>query len=132
MRQFFWYNGSLRRWPKELYEELKGGGHLFATTIHVLVSAVLKLSRATKLPEGLRLYRGLGGTTDLPEAFFRADGCGRRGYAEWGFMSTTMNTAVAMQDSGVGEGRPLPMVLDVAVSGRFTPLLQGNLHLIHP
>ena len=95
----------------------------------MLVSAVLKLSRATKLPEVLRLYRGLGGTMDLPEAFFRADECGRRGFAEWGFMSTTADKAVAMQYSGVGKGRPLPMVLDVAVRERFTPVIFHFMHM---
>jgi hypothetical protein len=90
---------------------------------HVLALAVQKLARKSKIPEGTRLYRGLGGTTDLPRAFFLADAFGRRGYAEWGFMSTTMNKAVAMQYSGVGEGLPLPLVLDVAVRECRCPTL---------
>ena len=69
MRQFYWYNASLRQWPTDLYEELKAGGHLFPTTIHVLASAVQKIARTSKIPEGTRLYRGLGGTMDLPEVF---------------------------------------------------------------
>lgn len=115
MRQYLWYNAVLRQWPKDLYEELEAGDHLFPTTIHVLASGVQKLARTMKLQEGVRLYRGLGGTTDMPVLFFRADACGRRGYAELGFMSTTEDKAVATQYSGVKEGRPLPMVLELVV-----------------
>jgi hypothetical protein len=114
--QYYLHNAILRQSDK--YPELKALGRVFTTTIHVLVSAVLKLSRAMKLPEGLRLYRGLGGTMDLPEAFFHADECGRRGFTEWGFMSTTADKAIEIQYSGVMEGRPLPMVLEVAVRER--------------
>jgi hypothetical protein len=69
-------------------------GNLYTTTISVLVSAVQKIARAMKLPEGLRLYRGLGGDVDLPEGFFAADPQGRKGFVEWGFMSTTSEEQV--------------------------------------
>ena len=55
------YNSVLRRWPADVYEPLRAGGNLFPTTVHVLVSAVQKIARSTELPEGLLLYRGLGG-----------------------------------------------------------------------
>jgi hypothetical protein len=42
-RQFQVYNTVLRRWPRPEYEALEAGGNLFATTIHVLVSAVHKV-----------------------------------------------------------------------------------------
>ena len=74
-----------------------GDGSRFATTIHILVSAVVKLMRAVRLPAGLPLYRGLGGTTALPESFYRADGNGCRGYTEWSFLSTTSSMAVAVE-----------------------------------
>ena len=67
----------------------------FTTSIHVLVSAVQKLAAAIKLPDGLKLYRGLGGVIDLPEGFFRAHDNGGRGFTEWGFMSTTSDKQVA-------------------------------------
>ncbi len=44
-RQFQVYNTVLRRWPRDEYEALEAGGNLFATTIHVLVSAVHKVRR---------------------------------------------------------------------------------------
>ena len=57
-----------------------GGLGRFATTVHVLLSAVLKLMRVVRIPAGLALYRGLGGRLDLPSSFKEADGDGLYGY----------------------------------------------------
>jgi hypothetical protein len=92
--QFAVYNTALRWWPVEDYERMKEANNLFATTIAVLVSAVQKIARAMKLPEGLRLFRGLGGVMDLPKEFFTADARGVKGFVEWGFMSTTSDEQV--------------------------------------
>ncbi len=113
--QFARYNAALRQWPEEVFAELKAAGNLFATTIHVLVSAIIKLSRQTKFPEGTRLYRGIGGRIALPARFCRADPQGRKGYVELGFMSTTSDRATALQYSGVNEARPAPTVLVIEV-----------------
>ena len=67
-----------------------------------------------KLPEGLILYRGLGGVR-LPEHFHKADESGCRGFAEWGFMSTTASKEVAISYSGLDEHRPLPTVFEIRV-----------------
>ena len=80
----------------------RGGGR-FATTVHVLLSAVLKLMRVVRIPPGTRLYRGLGGRLALPASFGTADANGLHGYAEWGFLSTTASRDVAVQARG-----PLP------------------------
>jgi hypothetical protein len=69
----------------------------FATTIHILVSAVVKLTRVEKLPAGLELYRGLGGSMALPETFYKGNENGCRGYTEWGFLSTTSSRATAVE-----------------------------------
>ena len=74
-----------------------GGLGRFATTVHVLLSAVLKLMRVVRVPPGLPLYRGLGGRLALPASFEAADGDGLYGYAEWGFLSTTSSREVAVQ-----------------------------------
>jgi hypothetical protein len=89
LMQFVRYNTALRQWPEEDYKKMEAAGNLYSTTISVLVSAVQKIARATKPPEGLRLFRGLGGLMDLPKSFFTADPQGRKGFVEWGFMSTT-------------------------------------------
>ena len=98
----------MRRWPLADYELMKEEGNLYATTISVLVSAVQKIARAMKLPEGLRLFRGLGGLMDLPKEFLAADPRGCKGFVEWGFMSTTSNEQVGgkMRKWGVGGVKP--------------------------
>jgi hypothetical protein len=80
----------LRQFPKELFEKIGS----FTTTIFVLISAVQKIARVMKLPEGLKLYRGMGGLMDLPEPFFQSDEQGRKGYVEWAFVSTTSDIEV--------------------------------------
>jgi hypothetical protein len=111
-RQFAIYNAVLRQWPKAESER----GNLYTTTVHALVSAVLKLSRTAKFAEGTRLYRGTGGRMALPLKFSQADEQGRKGFTEWGFMSTTANRAVALEYSGVREGRAVPTVLVMEVA----------------
>jgi hypothetical protein len=102
--QFAWYNAVLRQFPKELFEKIGS----FTTTIFVLVSAVQKIARVMKLPEGLKLYRGMGGLMDLPGTFFQPDEQGRKGYLEWAFMSTTSDIMVGCVYAGTrcsrGEG----------------------------
>ena len=100
------YNLLLRRYPVREYEAYRDGGNCFPTTLAVLASAVAKLARVTKLPPGLRLFRGLGGLVQLPACFWKADGDGCRGYTEYGFMSTTSHKQTALEYSGVNEGRP--------------------------
>ena len=48
------------------------------------------------------------------DGWWCAQGC--RGFAEWAFMSTTADKSVAVQYSGVMEGRPKAMVLVITVS----------------
>ena len=117
MWQFVLFNTALRQWPAKDYEVLKTADNLFATTIHVLVSAVQKIARAQRLPDGLRLYRGLGGLMDLPESFLRAAAAsgGVRGFTEWGFMSTTSDKRVAIRYSGIKEGRRAAMALEIEI-----------------
>ncbi len=79
-----------------LYEAFRAKGNFFSTTIHVLVSAIVKLSRTVKIPAGLKLYRGLSGK-ELPKSFDQGGDRGHRGYMEWGFMSTTSRRKTAMQ-----------------------------------
>ena len=94
------YNTMLRQPEKgkflaDLYEKFKAANNHFSTTIHVLVSATVKLARTIKIPSGLKLYRGIG--KELPKTFYDEDDFGRKGYMEWGFMSTTSNESVARQ-----------------------------------
>ncbi len=97
MWQFVHYNSVLRRWPLHIFESLKG--NTYATTIHCLVSGVTKVSRRTKIPSGLVLYRGFGGLK-LPDQFYKAPKGGFKGFVEWGFM---VRGGKAL--GGAGEGR---------------------------
>jgi hypothetical protein len=103
--QFQIYNTILRRYPAATYQFFSSRGNTFSTTIFVLVSAVQKLSRCALIAPGTLLYRGLGGKLDLPDSFHTVDENGCLGYTEWGFVSTTAEKSVALQYSGVKEGR---------------------------
>jgi ankyrin repeat protein len=110
------YNTILRRYPKDKFEIFEKGNNLFSTTIFVLVSAVQKMCRVTRIPLGTIIYRGLGGKVDLPDIFFQVDCYGCSGYAEWGFLSTTSDRDVALGYSGVKERRPKAMVMVIETS----------------
>jgi hypothetical protein len=100
------YNVILRRYPEQMFKSFKEGGSSFATTIFVLVSAVMKVAKCTRIPDGTLLYRGLGGLMDLPDHFFSADENGASGFVDWGYMSTTSDRDVALGYSGVKQRRP--------------------------
>jgi hypothetical protein len=64
----------------------------FTTTIHVLNSCILKLSRTQRAQ---KVYRGTKGGR-LPEEFWRLNEHGVRGGIDLGFMSTTLDRDVAL------------------------------------
>jgi hypothetical protein len=105
------YNAILRQFPQALFEVFEKSDNLFSTTIHVLQSAVVKIARNTKIPDGLILYLGL--SMKFPRQFFATDENGCRGFAEWGFMSTTANRDIAVMYSGVREGKSTATVLQI-------------------
>ncbi len=107
------YNGILRRYPKELYDVFAKSDNRFSTTIFVLVSAVQKLTRCVNIPDGTLLYRGLGGSVELPDSFANADENGCKGYTEPGFMSTTADRNVAVQYSGVKDKKPQASIMEI-------------------
>uniref|UniRef100_A0A7S0M388 NAD(P)(+)--arginine ADP-ribosyltransferase n=1 Tax=Cryptomonas curvata TaxID=233186 RepID=A0A7S0M388_9CRYP len=111
---FMVYNAILRRTPVALFEKFQVVGNFFSTTIHVLQSAVVKIARNTKIPSNLVLYRGL--SLNFPPQFHKPDENGCRGYAEWGFTSTTANRDIAVMYSGVREGKATATVLQIKTS----------------
>ena len=114
--QYQIYNMVLRKWPAEGLKALND--NTFATTIHCLVSAVTKISRVTRIHDGLLLYRGLGGVR-LPDSFYRASEAGFKCFVEWGFMSTTSHKSIAVQYTGIAKGRSYPTLLQVQRSRGF-------------
>ena len=84
----------------------------FVTTIHMVSSAIIKLSGQTPMPEGRTVYRGLTGV-ELPMCFFIATMQGCRAGVEGAFMSCSTRKDVAMQYAGKGE-RPIIFEMSVA------------------
>lgn len=102
-----------------MFELFKAAGNLFSTTIHVLQSAVVKIAQHTRIPDGVALYRGL--SAKLPPHFYHANEQGCKGYAEWGFMSTTANREIAVMYSGVKKGQPTATVLQMRANAVNRP-----------
>jgi hypothetical protein len=101
-----WYNQVLRfrdepftqkRFPFDMYKLEDSHGFKiakipFVTTLHVLNSAVLKISRTQPAQ---KVYRGSRGGV-LPGTFWAPNDQNVRGGVELGFLSTTLNREVAM------------------------------------
>jgi cob(I)alamin adenosyltransferase len=87
----------------DLDDKVTGEGNLFTTTIFSLVSAIQKLSRTMVIPPGTLLYRGMGGSMDMPVCFYETDKHGCSGYCEFAFMSTTACRNEAISYSGLGK-----------------------------
>eukprot|EP00962_Isochrysis_galbana_P003816 scaffold1069_cov129-Isochrysis_galbana.AAC.4 len=82
---------------REPFKKLCGGPqdekpNLYTTTLHVINSCIIKLSKLTKATP---VYRGLAGKS-LPDSFWTANDFGVRGGIEAAFMSTTTDRSVAM------------------------------------
>jgi hypothetical protein len=71
---FHLYNTMLRQFPADLHKTFQAKNNTFATTIHVLASAVVNISRVMELRPGVKLYRGLGGLVVLPDSFYKVGG----------------------------------------------------------
>jgi len=114
---FVIYNAILRRYPADIYEVYETADNRFPTTIFVLVSAIQKLSRCMNIPAGTLLYRGLGGSMELPDSFFvPSEKCmtpNALGYCEFAFMSTTQDRSVAVQYSGVRDNKPKASIMEI-------------------
>jgi hypothetical protein len=70
-------NNALRAGPmyvkyNAVLRGLVTGGNRYAATIYLVCSGLRKLSRTTKLPKGLMVYRGNGGMA-LPLDFLEPD-----------------------------------------------------------
>jgi hypothetical protein len=87
------YNSIIRRFPAEEYERQKQNAFLYKVTIHMLASAVQKLSREVNIRGSMRLYRGISSAN--AQVFLGKDG--RSGFAELGFMSTSRKRDQALE-----------------------------------
>jgi hypothetical protein len=83
----------------------------YITTIHMITSAIITLSSMMQLPSSRLVYRGLGGMA-LPSGFFWPDEYGCRGGTEAAFMSTTLDSTVAINYI---RSLALPLVFELGV-----------------
>ena len=70
---FVLYNAVLRgfpEWDVKCLRDQAGKENRYETTIFAVASGITKLSKVTKVPPNLRLYRGLGGMV-LPKQFWK-------------------------------------------------------------
>ena len=86
-------------------------GKQYITTIHAIVSGIIKLASIMMLPRDRKVYRGLSGI-ELPEEFWNADKYGSKGGVEKGIMSTTKSMAVAAQYSSYGQ---TPTIFEIEI-----------------
>ena len=101
------WNSLLRQMP--FSDDFKG--NRYATTIHTLVSAVVKTSMVTDIPVSRKVYRGLSGML-LDDRWMVGDGRSKGG-VEYGFLSTTLNESVAMEYSGARKDRGVVFEMEV-------------------
>jgi ankyrin repeat protein len=105
------YNSVLSKFPVDLARAFAPVN--FTTTLHVIISAIQKLSVRT--PVQSIVYRGTGGRGYLPDCFWEPqEGLNVYGYTEFGVMSMTSSKDVALEYSGVLRDRPHPAVLAFA------------------
>jgi hypothetical protein len=86
----------------------------FTTTLHVLNSFILKLSRTQRAQ---KVYRGTKGGV-LPEQFWKANEHGVKGGIELAFMSTTLDRAVAMKFAKAEKGPSIVFEIQMGMVDR--------------
>ena len=101
------YNAVLRGFAAE-------GSTTYSVTLHLICSALRKLSRISPPPPGLVVYRGNGGMA-MPADFLEPDARGCAGGVECALMSTSPDRNVALGYSGVLADRELPTVFEIEV-----------------
>eukprot|EP00298_Acanthocystis_sp_HF-20_P018268 c21929_g2_i1.p1 GENE.c21929_g2_i1~~c21929_g2_i1.p1 ORF type:complete len:546 (+),score=191.20 c21929_g2_i1:25-1638(+) len=97
------YNDLLRKLGKESVQKLDSKAatdetkqkSAFCTTIHLISSGLIKLS---KIQPAFTLYRGIS-KLKFPERFWKADKYNVKGGVEFGFTSCTTNREVALEYS---------------------------------
>ena len=101
------FGGSLRGTSKE---DLKGNSYI--NSIFATGSALHKISGASAIPEGRKLYRGMAGVR-LPLKFQAANGSGSKGGVDYSFMSTTTKRDIALSYINASKRRPILFEYDV-------------------
>ena len=102
------FNGVLR----DTTDQDQKKGNSYINSIFATGSALRKISGASAIPHGRKLYRGMAGMK-LPGKFETASEVGSKGGVEFSFMSTTTKKAVAVSYINASKRRPILFEYDV-------------------
>ena len=102
---YYVYNKELRREGES--------ERCYKTTIFVLASALVKLTQVQRIPNRMRLYRGLGAGMDYPNFFYEVDDNGCKGITELGFMSSTKKRDIAIKYSAARGRNRIPVIIEI-------------------
>ena len=102
------FNGSLR----DTTHKDEKTGNTYINSIFATASALRKISGASAIPHGRKLYRGMAGMR-LPSKFETESEVGSKGGVEYSFMSTTTKKAVAVSYINASKRRPILFEYDV-------------------
>ena len=116
-------NSSLRlasgKVPARMTAHLKG--NRYVNTIYLCASAMNKISRASRIPRGRKVFRGMAGVK-LPDIFVVPGEDGGRGGDEFAFMSCSTNREVAVSYINTAKGLPILFEFEVGSIDRGAPL----------
>ena len=96
-------------------------GNRYVNTIYLCASAMNKISQASRIPRGRKVYRGMAGVK-LPDIFVVPGEDGGRGGDEFAFMSCSTNREVAVSYINTAKGLPILFEFDVGSIDRGAPL----------
>eukprot|EP00960_Hanusia_phi_P050248 760095-Hanusia_phi.AAC.1 len=126
------YNPTIREFLHQKMDDRKKqmplkrvGAMKYVTTIRMIASGIVKLSKFCKLPVERKVYRGLNAMT-LPEFFFWADKNGFKGAVEPAFMSTSLDKGVALNYLHRGGNLPILLEIDVGQVDRGADVRGGD------
>ena len=105
--------------PEGMTAHLKG--NRYTNAIYLCVSGMRKISAASRIPRGRKVFRGMAGFR-LPDVFVVAGEDGGRGGAEFAFMSCTTNKEVAVSYINAAKGLPILFEFEVGSIDRGAPL----------
>ena len=96
-------------------------GNKYCTTIHCIVSGIVKLSAIcdAEVAGSRNVYRGISGVV-LPPHFLKRDEFGCRGGVDFGLMSTSRSMQVAIDYLVMGKGG-VPIVFEMTLGQASCP-----------
>ena len=127
---YFKYNNTLRACSAGANASAKEAaalclGNTYVCTIHAANSAIVKLSKLTRV---CKIYRGISGG-NVPRSFFEPNSAGLRGGVELGFLSITDMAEIAYEYASRGEiGSVFEVTMTMSARGASISFLSQYPH----